>query len=257
MVDMAEAMSEAGTVAANYRVSIEDVSAMIGTMEAVTKSGGSEVGNSLKSILINLQNITSSKIVDTLDAANASMTEMVNGVEQLRDPISILRDLAATFTQLDEADPLRAEILTNIGGKFQANKLAALLSNVELFDKMLVDYSEGTGSAMVEAQKSADNWSGSLNKLSNTWNSIVNNIVKSDDAISVINSFNSALQGIEKVTSGIDFTSLSTLGTILGGVLGAKNAGRAKSYPLMNMPAVAKFLIQSIIFYATLCEIHS
>lgn len=239
MVDMAEAMSEAGTVAANYRVSIEDVSAMIGTMEAVTKSGGSEVGNSLKSILINLQNITSSKIVDTLDAANASMTEMVNGVEQLRDPISILRDLAATFTQLDEADPLRAEILTNIGGKFQANKLAALLSNVELFDKMLVDYSEGTGSAMVEAQKSADNWSGSLNKLSNTWNSIVNNIVKSDDAISVINSFNSALQGIEKVTSGIDFTSLSTLGTILGGVLGAKNAGRAKSRPLMNMPAVA------------------
>ena len=117
MVDMAEAMSEAGTVAANYRVSIEDVSAMIGTMEAVTKSGGSEVGNSLKSILINLQNITSSKIVDTLDAANASMTEMVNGVEQLRDPISILRDLSATFTQLDEADPLRAEILTNIGGR--------------------------------------------------------------------------------------------------------------------------------------------
>lgn len=239
MVDMAEAMSEAGTVAANYRVSIEDLSAMIGTMEAVTKSGGSEVGNAIKSILINLQNITSSKIVDTLDAANASMTEMVDGVEQLRDPISILRDLAATFTQLDEADPLRAEILTNIGGKFQANKLAALLDNMTLFDKMLVDYSEGTGSAMVEAQKSADNWSGSLNKLSNTWNSIVNNIVKSDDAISVINSFNSALQGIEKVTSGIDFTSLSTLGTILGGVLGAKNAGRAKSRPLMNMPAVA------------------
>lgn len=110
---------------------------------------------------------------------------------------------------------------------------------MDMFDKMLVDYSEGTGSAMVEAQKSADNWSGSLNKLSNTWNSIVNNIVKSDDAISVINSFNSALQGIEKVTSGIDFTSLSTLGTILGGVLGAKNAGRVKSRPLQNMPAVA------------------
>lgn len=121
MVDMAEAMSEAGTVAANYRVSIEDLSAMIGTMEAVTKSGGSEVGNAIKSILINLQNITSSKIVDTLDAANASMTEMVDGVEQLRDPISILRDLAATFTQLDEADPLRAEILTVIGGKYQAD----------------------------------------------------------------------------------------------------------------------------------------
>ena len=117
MVDMAEAMSEAGTVAANYRVSVEDLSAMIGTMQAVTQQGGNVVGNALKSILINLQNVSSSKIVNTLNEANASMTEMVNGTEQLRDPISILRDLAETFTQLDEADPLRAEILTNIGGR--------------------------------------------------------------------------------------------------------------------------------------------
>ena len=55
--DMAEAMSEAGTVASSYRVSIEDLSAMIGTIESVTKAGGSEVGNAIKSILVNLQNI--------------------------------------------------------------------------------------------------------------------------------------------------------------------------------------------------------
>mgnify|MGYP006990325884 CR=1 FL=1 len=48
-------------------------------MEAVTKSGGSEVGNSIKSILINLQNVTSDKITDTLTKANASMTEFVDG----------------------------------------------------------------------------------------------------------------------------------------------------------------------------------
>lgn len=117
MSDMATAMSEAGTVAASYRISIEDLSAMIGTIESVTKLGGSEVGTGIKSLLINLQNISSSKIVGTLDDANASMTEMVNGVEQLRDPISILRDLAKTFNELDEADPMRAKILTNIGGK--------------------------------------------------------------------------------------------------------------------------------------------
>ena len=115
--DMASAMSKAGTTAASYNVSVEDLSAMIGTMEAVTKSGGDEVGNSLKSILINLQNVTSSKIVGTLDKANASMTTFVDGAEKLRNPIEILRDLAKTFNELDEDDPLRAEILTNIGGK--------------------------------------------------------------------------------------------------------------------------------------------
>ena len=36
-------------------------------------------------------------------------------------------------------------------------KLAALLQNMDMFDKMLVDYSQGSGSAMEEAEKSANN----------------------------------------------------------------------------------------------------
>lgn len=121
MADMATAMTKAGTVASSYNVSIEDLSAMIGTMESVTKLGGEEIGTGIKSLLINLQNISSSKITGTLDKANASMTEMKNGIEQLRNPIEILRDLAKTFNSLDEKDPLRAEILTSIGGKYQAD----------------------------------------------------------------------------------------------------------------------------------------
>ena len=176
MADMATAMSEAGTVASSYRVSVEDLSAMLGTIEAVTKSGGSEVGNAVKAILINLQNVTSDKMVDTLDAANASMTEFVDGTEKLRNPIDILRDLAKTFNQLDEDDPLRAEILTNVGQKYHAAKLGALLQNMDMFDKMLVDYSEGSGSALEEANKSANNLTGTLNKLSNSWTELVNSI---------------------------------------------------------------------------------
>ena len=121
MADMATAMTKAGTVASSYNVSIEDLSAMIGTMESVTKLGGEEIGTGIKSLLINLQNISSDKITGTLDKANASMTEMKNGIEQLRNPIEILRDLSKTFNDLDEKDPLRAEILTNIGGKYQAD----------------------------------------------------------------------------------------------------------------------------------------
>lgn len=223
--DMAVAMSEAGTVASSYRVSIEDLSAMIGTMEAVTKAGGSEVGNSLKSILINLQNVTSDKIVSTLNQANASMTEFVNGTERLRNPIEILRDLSATFNQLDENDTLRAEILTNIGGKHQAAKLAALLQNMEMFDKMLVDYSEGSGSAMEEAMKSANNWEGSLNKLNNTWTKIVNNFVNSNAIITATNSFNSFLSVIDTATSKLG--SLGTIGLGAGLFSSIKNVGMA------------------------------
>lgn len=226
MADMATAMSEAGTVASSYRVSIEDLSAMIGTIESVTKLGGSEVGNAIKAILINLQNVTSDKIVDTLDVANASMTEFVNGAEKLRNPIDILRDLAKTFNQLDEDDPLRAEILTNIGQKYHAAKLGALLQNMEMFDKMLVDYSEGTGSALEESNKSAENLTGTFNKLSNSWTEFVNNIINSDGLKAGVNLLNKLVEGATSLTSKLG--SLGTIGFGAGLFAGFKNAGRVK-----------------------------
>lgn len=231
MADMAAAMTKVGTVAAGYRVNVEDLSAMIGTMESVTKLGGDEIGNAGKAILINLQNITSSKIVDTLNKANASMTEMVNGTEKLRDPISILRDLAKTYNQLDEDDPLRTEIVTNIGQKYHANKLSALLQNMEMFDKMLVDYSEGEGSAFAEAEKSANNLTGSVNKLHNSWTEFVNSIVNSDGLKTGVNLINDLVKGL---TSLVDtFGSIGTLGIGAGLFAGFKNVGGDKMYSLM------------------------
>lgn len=234
MSDMATAMSKAGTVASSYRVSVEDLSAMIGTIEAVTKAEGGEVGNGIKSILINLQNITSSKITDTLNAANASMTEFVNGTEKLRDPISIIRDLAKTFNQLDENDALRAEILTNIGGKHQATKLAALLQNMELFDKMLVDYSQGSGSAMEEAMKSANNWSGKLNQLQNSWDSLVNSMANKNAVLGGISFFDRLIQGAEGLldTIGEIPVVLTTVNTAL--VASKKNYGITQIWDKKN-----------------------
>lgn len=226
MADMATAMSEAGTVASSYRVSIEDLSAMIGTIESVTKLGGSEVGNAIKAILINLQNVTSSKITDTLDTANASMTEFVNGAEKLRNPIDILRDLAKTFNQLDEDDPLRAEILTNIGQKYHAAKLGALLQNMEMFDKMLVDYSEGTGSALEESNKSAKNLTGTLNKLHNSWTEFVNGIIESEGLKTGVKLLNGLVEGATSLTSKLG--SLGTIGLGAGLFAGVRNTGKCR-----------------------------
>lgn len=235
MEDMAAAMTKTGTVAAGYRVKVEDLSAMIGTMEAVTKLGGDEVGNAGKAILINLQNITSSKVVDTLDKANASMTEMVNGTEKLRDPISILRDLAQTFNRLDEDDPLRAEILTNIGQKYHANKLSALLQNMDMFDKMLVDYSEGGGSALEESNKSAENLTGTINKIHNSWTEFVNGVITSDGLKVGVNVLNGIVKTFTSITSsGKDLRT--TLLTIIGTIaqLKSKSGGLMRLIPIIN-----------------------
>ena len=126
MSDMADATSKVASVAAQAGIKEDQLSAMIGAVEARTKLGGSEVGNALKGIIVNLQNVNSSKIKKTLDKAGASMTEYVNGVEQLRNPIDILRDLAKTYNSLSETDPLKSEITTNIGQKYHANVCVAI-----------------------------------------------------------------------------------------------------------------------------------
>ena len=149
--DMAEATSIVGSLAANSGVKIDELSAIIGTLVSTTKQSGSEVANATKAIIMNLQNVGSNKIIDTLDKANASMFTMKDGIEQLRTPVQILDDLAKTFNSLDEADPLRAEITTNIGGKLRSSYLSSLLKNWDVYKKQLKDTTEGAGSAMREA----------------------------------------------------------------------------------------------------------
>ncbi|RKI35765.1 hypothetical protein D7V96_26640, partial [bacterium D16-59] len=111
---------------------------------------------------------------------------------------------AKTFNQLDEDDPLRAEILTNVGQKYHAAKLGALLQNMDMFDKMLVDYSEGSGSALEEADKSANNLTGTLNKLSNSWTELVNSITSKSAIKGGVGFFDNILQSVTKLVETFD-----------------------------------------------------
>lgn len=229
MADMAEATSKAASMASELGVQEDQLSAMIGTIEARTKSGGSETGTGIKSLLINLQNTNSDKIVKTLDAADASMTEFVDGTERLRSPIEILEDLQKTFNQLDEDDPLRSEILTNIGQKYHANQLSALLTGWDDYKKMLQDYAEGTGSAAVEAEKSANNWSGSLAKLSNAWTDLVQNFADSDSITSAINLLTEFVKTIDNVSEALGGMP-ALIGSVVGAWASMKGLGKRRSF---------------------------
>lgn len=219
MDDMAEATTQAASMASQTGVEIDELSALIGTAVARTKKSGSEIGTALKALFINLQNTQNDKIVGTFDSLGISMTEMVGDSKLLKDPIELLRELSKVYNELPEGSELRANVLTNIGGKHHANVLASILGGIDVgdFDTMLNDYSEGMGSAAVEAEKSANNWEGSLNKLSNAWTSLIQNFANSDAIITAVN-------GLTALTKGIDkFASLPSLMGLIGGVWSTKN----------------------------------
>ena len=80
------------------------------------------------------------------------------------------------------------------------------------YDKMLQDYSQGKGSAAKEAEKSANNWEGSLNKLSNSWTKFISNFANAGQITSAIQ----GLSGLVDVLNEL-VNILTPLGTIGAG----------------------------------------
>ena len=222
MKDIADATSETASVAAQYGVQINELSALIATATANTRESGSEVGTALKAILINLQDTTSKPVTETFDALGISMMKVVDGAERLKTPIELIYELADAYNSLPEGDVMRANILNEIGQKRHANTLASILSDMESYEKMLNLYSNSSadGSALREAEKSANNLTGSLNKLSNTWTDTIENIVDSKALKLGVNMLNGLLTGVNNLTDALG--SLGSVGTIAGIALNKK-----------------------------------
>lgn len=190
---LAEATKIVGSQAAASGIDIDELTAAITTMGVVTQSEGSVLGRAFKGILMNLQQVKGeldngeiineesfSKVEKAAKALGVELKEVRNGVLSLRNPMQVLKELAEVYSSLSEGDVRRANLLSSLGGKYRSNELNALLDNWKLFEKVLNDYKNASGSAAEEAQKTADSIEGRLNKLTNTWNRTVANVVDSD-----------------------------------------------------------------------------
>lgn len=226
MQDLAEATKIAASQSASSGIAVDKATAAMGTMIATTRQGGDVAARAWKGILMNIQQVEGevedgeiidaeslSKYEAACKALGVSLKEVKDGVISLRDPMKILEELSNAYTSLDESDARRANLISAVGGKYRGNQLNALLENWSLYEKMLKDYAAGSGSALEEAMKSANNWEGSMNRLGNTFTKVVNNIIKSDAVIAGANGLNSLLSVIDKVTS-----KLGSLGTITAGI---------------------------------------
>lgn len=238
LAHLIEGMSAAGSLAASLGLEAGETTALLGTMTAVTNQSGKEMAEALKTILLYLGQMTDEEkgigaeglaaYENACLALNVSLRETRNGVTSLRSPMEIINDLAEEYSRLAPGDSRKKNLLDSIGGGTEAKALDALLSSHDLYDKMLDDYSNGIGSLSAEAEKAADSWEGSLNRLSSTWTGTIENIVKSDNIISVVNSLNTLLSGIQIITEALG--PLGSIGLGAGLFAGLKNVGGDKMF---------------------------
>lgn len=215
MEKLATATKLVASQAASAGVGIDEMTAAVGTMSSVTQQSGEVAARAFRGIIMNLQQTkaTAEDIGDGGEAITAesltkyekatkelgvSLKAVKNGTMQLRQPMETLRDLSVAVSKESENSIKVANLVSAVGGKYRGNQLLALLRNFEMYDKMLAEYNSDSAinSAMEEATKSANNWSGSMNKLKNSWTQLVNQVINSDEAVAVINALNSGIQSL-------------------------------------------------------------
>lgn len=260
MEDLAEATKISASHLANVNIGENEMTALLGTGIATTQETGNVVGRAVNGIIMTLQQIEGETGFETeiLNAESLSQAEkrckslgielrtVQDGITKLRDPMEILKELAAVYNSLPDDSVQKSGILSDIGGKYRSNVLSGILSNWDLYEKMLGDYENAGGSALEETMKSAESWEGSLNKLSNTWTQTIGNIANSDAVITIINGFNSLLSVLNSVTGALG--SFGSIGLGAGLIAGFKNVGSPKMSGLkncLNMPTTADVLMDT------------
>jgi TP901 family phage tail tape measure protein len=223
MSELSEGMSIVGSTAASLGVDVNELTAALGTMVASTQQSGSEVARAFKAILLNIRQVSDeeegidaeglTKYEKACNALGVSLKETKNGILQTRDAMEVLKELSEAYNKLDKNDLRRTNLLNSVGGKLRSTQLDAILRQWDMYENMLQQFSEGSGTMAAEAEKTASSWEGSLNRLHNTWVNTVGNIVNSDFVITITNGFNGLLSVINKVTS-----KLGSLGTITAGI---------------------------------------
>lgn len=233
MTELSEGLSIVGSTAASFGVDINELVAALGTMSATTQQSGSEVARAFRAILLNIRQVSDeeegidaeglTKYEQACNALGVSLKEVKNGVQELRDPMKVLEDLSKAYENLSEGDIRRTNLLNSVGGKMRATQLDALLRQWDTYSKMLQQYEDGIGSMAVEAEKTAQSWEGSLNRLKNTFDDTIGNIADSDAIITIINSLNSLLSVVNDITDATG--SMNNVAAILGGIAGSQGLG--------------------------------
>ena len=215
LTDIADATRVSASFAANAGVAIDELTAAEAAMIATTKRSGSEMGRAFRSIVLNLQQVSGEFDGEMIDEEQLKKVEarchslgveleyIKDGVATLRNPMDILKDLSEVYNSLPDNSAEKQGLISDIGNKYHANALSALLSRWDLYEKMVGEFSQGTGSALEEANKTADSWEGRLNALQNTWDSFVASITNKDVIKGGVSFLDNAIQSFEKLADTI------------------------------------------------------
>lgn len=181
LTDIADAALVSSSFAADAGIAVNEMTAAEAVMIAVTKRSGSEIGRAFRNIILNLQQVSGEfdgeiigeeqlkKVEERCRSFGVALANIQDGGKTLRSPMEVLKELSEVYNTLPDHSADKQGFISDLGGKDDTDSVRALLSQWDLYEKMVGEFSSGTGSALEAANMTADSWEGRLGRLQNIW----------------------------------------------------------------------------------------
>lgn len=191
---VAEGLGKVAPIAAQAHVGVDELTAAIGTITAVTQRSGTEASTALRALFLNI-------IGDTKTEIDEGVTWTTGEIAGLRDVIKVYAKDAYEAAQATGSviNPMKAiaglsqsmkdgllteqqlmEMVSDIGGKLRTSQLLALIQNWDMYESMLSDFAGAAGSADKEVENALDSWTRKTEILHNKWTQFISNLVETD-----------------------------------------------------------------------------
>ncbi len=191
---IAEGLGKVAPIAAQAHVGVDELTAAIGTITAVTQRSGTEASTALRALILNI-------IGDTKTEIDEGVTWTTGEIAGLRDVIKLYAKDAYDAAQATGSviNPMKAigglaqsmkdgllteqklmEMVSDIGGKLRTSQLLALIQNWDMYESMLSDFANAAGSADKEVENALDSWTRKTEILHNKWTQFVSNLVETE-----------------------------------------------------------------------------
>lgn len=244
-------------VAAQAGVGIEELTAAIGTITAVTQRSGTESARALRALFLNILGDTKTEIDDGItwtadeikglhDLLNMYASDVVKAAQatgKVIDPMLAMEALAKSMKEGVLTESKVMEMVTDIGGKLRSSQLLALIQNWDMYKEMIDTYSTAAGSAAREYSIYLESWEAKTQRLNATWTKFVSDVVSSD-AIKM------ALDGVIKLIDILDNEIVTT--TISVAALSGAFLGLLRVWRFLKLGAFVKEMATAIKLFGTL-----
>lgn len=191
---LAEGLGTVAPVAAQAHVGIDELTAAIGTITAVTQRSGSEAARAFRALVLNIVGDTKTEIDEGVTWTTGEIAglrdvireyapaayEAAKATGEVIDPMEAIGGLAQSMKDGLLTEQKLMEMVSDIGGKLRTSQLLALIQNWDMYQSMLKDYANAVGSADKEIENALDSWTRKTNILKNEWTEFIQSMVSTE-----------------------------------------------------------------------------